>query len=115
MLRNSSSAWILLSFVIWLAGGIWKHFNPDSAVAFLLYFFGWICTLLVVGFFSTPSNSVYGKIAFGSVGLTVAGIVLKVLHLPGGNETIVVGLLGIGATYAVMWLNKRDNKSNSRG
>jgi hypothetical protein len=107
MLRNSSSVLILVSFVIWLVGGVWKHFSPDSALAILLYFFGWISTLLVVGFFSTPSNSIHGKIAFAFVGLTVVGVVLKVLHLPAGNEVIVVGLLGIGATYTVMWFGKK--------
>jgi len=37
----------------------------------------------------------------------VSGIVMKILHLTGGSEAIVVGLSGVLITYCVMWLRRR--------
>jgi hypothetical protein len=103
------SAWIITSFVAILIGIVWSRFDHDNNYAFLIYFNGIISSLLAVGYYSTPSNSIYGKITYGFVVLTVVGIAFKILHL-WANEMIVVGLLGISITYVLMWI--RSHKSD---
>jgi hypothetical protein len=107
MLRKLLILWAVLSLASLLTGFIWKNSDSENHNAYQLYFIGWMSTLLVVGYLSTPSDSVFGKVAFGFVVFTVAGIAWKVLHLTGANEAIVIGLLGITATYAVMWFGKK--------
>jgi hypothetical protein len=97
----------LISLAACIAGSIWSRTDPTNNYAFYLWFFGWISFLLVVGYFSTPSNSVFGKVAFRFVVLMVIGIVMKILHLLGGEVTIIVALVGIFATYVIMWFGKR--------
>ena len=107
MKKELITIWIILSFLSILAGGVWSHFNADSKYAFHLYFDGILSSLLSVGYYSTPSNSLYGKIAYGFVGITVCGIAFKILHFLWANEMIVIGLLGIFVTYVLMWVRKR--------
>ena len=97
----------VISAAACILGFIWNTSDPDHDYAFPLFFFGWIAFLLVVGYSSTPSNSIFGKVAFGFVVIMVIGIATKMLNLLGGNVTIIVGLLGIFATYLNMWLKKR--------
>jgi hypothetical protein len=97
-------AWIIISLIALTGGWIWSKSDSN---AFLLYFFGGISSLLAVGYYSTPSNSIYGKIAFGFIALMVGGISFKVLHYIGGNEMIIVSLLGILTTYIVMWFREK--------
>ncbi len=64
----------------------------------------WFLTLPFIAYFSTPSNSVYGKIAFGSSILAILGLGLKVLNFEWANTMIIVGLAGVVGAYAVMWI-----------
>jgi hypothetical protein len=98
--------WIGLSITICLGGLLWKYIQPADAIAPLVYFFGLISSLLAVGYYSTPTGSVFGKVAYGFVVVTVAGIVMKVLHVVFANETIVAGLAGIAITFIIMWVRK---------
>src|SRR5688572_19154225 len=91
MTRNPVTFWIALSLGLWILGSAWRFANPTDEGGFLMYFLGWVSTLLAVGFYSSPGYSMYGKIAFAAVVVTVIGIVFKVLHWSGGNELIVVG------------------------
>jgi hypothetical protein len=100
--------WIILSFVALIAGRIWS--NADTSVnnfAFHLYFDGLLSSLLAVGYYSTPSSSVYGKIAFAFVVIMVIGIASKILHYDGADAMIIIGLAGIFVTYLVMWLREK--------
>lgn len=90
-----------------IGGFIWSRFDPSNAYSFNLFFFGWLSSLLVVGYASTPSDSLFGKIAFGFVVIMVIGIGMKILHLFAANVIIVVGLLGIFSTYGVMWFGSK--------
>ncbi len=99
---------MIVSLAALVAGAIWKHSVPDNSIASQLYFIGWMSTLLAVGYLSTPSNSVFGKITFVCVVLTVAGIAMKVLHLVGANSVIIIGLLGGVSTYILMWVRKKE-------
>ena len=96
---------VIICFVISLSmlvgGAVWKAFDPESDTAILVYFQGWIASLLAVGYMSTPNDSIYGKIAFAFVCIIVAGVVMKFLHLQAANEIIIGGLLGLGSTYVV--------------
>ena len=90
----------LLSLAACISGFIWNRSDPDNDYAFHLFFFAWIAFLLVVGYTSTPSNSIFGKVAFGFVVIMVTGIAMKMLNLFGANIMIIVGLLGLFATYS---------------
>jgi hypothetical protein len=93
--------------VMLLLAYAWKAFDPDNNIAFIVHFSGWLASLLAAGYFSTPSNSTIGKVAFGFVILIVAGIAMKILHLTGANNIIISGLAGIFITYAVMWFREK--------
>jgi len=67
---------------------------------------------LVIGYYSTPSNSIYGKTAFGSVIIIIAGVVIKILHLYGGNELILAGLAGIAISYGLLWYKESRSKQS---
>jgi len=99
--------WPVLSIAVLITGIIWRLIDPENSIAFLLYFIGWLLTLLVIGYFSTPSNSSFGKIAFGFVVLMVMGIASKILHFLGGDVMIIAGLTGLGVTYVAMWYKKK--------
>lgn len=110
MTRAKKSLAILggISLTACIAGFIWSRFDPyNNEYAFNLFFFGWLASLVVVGYASTPSDSLSGKIAFGFVVIMVTGIGMKMLHLFAANVIIVVGLLGIFATYGVMWFGSK--------
>lgn len=107
MNRKSSIIWGSVSFAAVLAGLIWKKFDPQNGYEFTLYFLGWMSSLLAVGYVSTPSGSVHGKVAFGCVVIMVTGIAMKILHLIFANEIILAGLLGIVISYMVIWFRKR--------
>ena len=107
MIKNFAIIWIVLSVSMWLTGIIWENFDPNNSFAFLLKFLGWVSALLAVGYLSTPSNSRIGKVAFGGVFVTVSGIAMKLLHLPGANALIILGLLVITTTYFALWFGKK--------
>ena len=96
--------WIAISFVMLLIGWIWGQIEKGNTIAFYLYFLGWLSSLLAVGYNSTPSNSIYGKIAFAGVIIMVAGIAMKILHLTSANEAIIAGLFIIFATFGLMYI-----------
>lgn len=101
--------WIIISAVAAVVGYIWSRYDIGNGMAVSLYMLGWTSSLLAVGYHSTPSNSVFGKIAFVFVIIMVSGIMMKILHLLGANEIIIGGLLGIAVTYLVMWFGKKKN------
>ncbi len=105
--RNRFVVLAVISLAAWLTGSILSRIDPNLDFAFYLSFCGWISFLLVVGYFSTPNNSVFGKVAFTFVVIMLIGIFMKILHLLGGNFTIIVGLAGILATYLIMWFGKK--------
>jgi hypothetical protein len=107
MNRKSSIIWGSVSFAGVLIGLLWRRFDPGNGYGFLLYFLGWMSSLLAVGYVSTPSDSTHGKIAFGFVVLLVTGIAMKLLHLILANEIILAGVLGILITYVAMWFGKK--------
>jgi hypothetical protein len=97
----------IISFASILCGFIWKIFDPRDYMATDLYFFGWLSSLLVVGYYSTPSDSIYGKILFVFIVIMVGGILIKVMHWEYANEIIIFSLAGITGTYLVKWLKER--------
>jgi hypothetical protein len=107
MFRNPVSVWILLSAICWFVGLVWKYIEPYNETVFILNFSGWLSFLLAIGYYCTPSNSIYGKIAFACVTVIVIGIAMKILHIDGGNAAIVVSLGVLGATYVIMWRRQR--------
>jgi len=110
MARKLLIVWDVLSVAALVGGYVWRKSDPENH-SNDLYFIGWMSTLLVVGYHCTPSHSVYGKFAFGCVALMVIGIAMKIFHLTFANEAIVIGLLGIVASYAAMWFGKKDHTS----
>ena len=109
MPKKLVSFWIIISFAAIAIGFVWSRLDHDNHFAFLIYFNGWISSLLAIGYYSTPSNSMFGKIIYGFVVLTVVGIAFKILHYTGANEMIIVGLIGISITYVWMWIKSMSN------
>ena len=108
MMENKTFKIIALaSITALLIGFAWKMYDPFSGIAYFLYILGWLSSLLVVGYYSTPSGSVYGKIMFGCVVVMVSGIAMKVLHFIGADQTIIFSLGGLAVTYLFKWLNER--------
>src|SRR5262245_10133230 len=100
--------WIILSFAAHIAGRIWIGLDESANdLAYHLSFNGLLSSLLAVGYYSTPSDSVYGKIAFAFVVIMVIGIAFKILHYEGADAMIIIGLAGIFVTYLVMWLREK--------
>jgi hypothetical protein len=95
---------VVVSLATLLIGYLWKISDPANNTAFILYFGGWIASLIVVGYVSTPTDSLFGKISFVFVIIMVVGIACKITHFPFANTLIIVGLAGIMITYAIMWL-----------
>jgi hypothetical protein len=96
-----------IPFALILLGVVGRQFDPQNSVAFIFYLTGWLSSLIVVGYFSTPSNSLLGKICFGFVIVMTLGVLFKMLHFLGGNELIVVGLIGVVVTYGLWWFRKK--------
>jgi hypothetical protein len=96
----------IIAFCAWIIGFMWMRLDKEG-YGFLLFTVGWIATLLVIGYHSTPSNSIYGKSAFGFVVVMVCGILFKILHFAYGDEIIILSLVGISGTYLAMWLKKK--------
>jgi FtsH-binding integral membrane protein len=106
LLQSLIPWWIGLSITICLGGLLWKYIQPADPIAPLVYFFGLISSLLAVGYYSTPTGSLFGKVAYSFVVVTVVGIVMKVLHVVYANEMIAAGLAGIAITFIIMWVRK---------
>ncbi len=98
--------WILtvISGVACAIAYLWSLTDPESATAVSTYFATWIIFLLALGYASTPSGSWCGKTAFLFVVVIVVGLTFKVLHFLGATEILVFGLIGLAATYAIMWV-----------
>ena len=107
MPRNPVTIWIVLSFLTLFTGYLWNYLDAGSDTAFVMIFFGWASSLLAVGYYSTPSDSMYGKIAFAGVMVMVMGMAMKILHFLGANHLIVIGLLAIVVTYVTRWARER--------
>jgi hypothetical protein len=86
--------------------------DDTSDLGIGLFLFGWVSSLLAIGYYSTPSDSIFGKIAFSFVVVMVAGILFKMLHLMGANIMIIIGLAGIVAVYALMWFREKKTSSD---
>lgn len=108
MPKKLVQAWIISSFVIILVAEIWKQYDPENTSLSMIKFYAVLSSLLSVGYYSTPSNSVYGKISFGFVLLLVIGIMFKVLHYEGADAMVVIGLAGLLTTFAWRW--KKEKK-----
>ena len=102
--RETLNIWVVLSFLTLITGCVWRHLDSNSEIAIVAYILGLISSLLAVGYYSTPSHSIYGKIAFTCVIIVVSGMIMKILHWVGANEVMVIGLAGIGFTFAFMKL-----------
>jgi small-conductance mechanosensitive channel len=96
--------WIIISICLAIAGWLWSRIDARNAIAMIVFFLGGISSLLAVGYYSTPSNSIYGKVAFGFVIVIVIGIVFKILHLEGADLAIICGLCGVCMTYILIWI-----------
>jgi hypothetical protein len=101
MSRKRVLIWIILSAAAWIIGSTWTNYDPENSFAFGLKYLGWLSGLLAIGYFSTPSGTLFGKIAFGIVIFMIIGILFKMLHFPGGNIIIIIGLLGLAVAYAI--------------
>jgi hypothetical protein len=110
MRKNTVVICVAISVATLIIGHFWRKADPGNETSFILYFFGWIATLLTVGYASTPTGSIFGKVSFAFVCIMVIGIAFKILHYTAANELIVVGLLGIVITYSVMWLKERKTE-----
>ncbi len=107
MPRNPVTIWIVLSFLTLITGYVWYYLDSGSNAAFAAISLGWVSSLLAVGYYSTPSDSIYGRIAFAGVIVMVMGMVMKILHYTGANLLIVIGLLVIVVTYVTRWTRER--------
>lgn len=106
MRRNLLIIFAVIAVATLVIGYSWKMVNPESDSAILLRFFGWIATLLIIGYTSTPTGT-KGRFAFAFVCLMAAGIVMKILHLQAANEVIIGALLGLAITYAAGWTKRK--------
>jgi hypothetical protein len=102
--------WFLVSLASIAAGLLWRSIDSQNSNASLVYTYGWLSSLLAVGYYSTPSGTIFGKIAFAAVCILVTGIAMKVFGIAGANQVIIGALLTIGITYAKMWL--KDQKAS---
>lgn len=113
MNKNIVTSWIIISIIAAVGGSLWIRMDSENEIAFFVFFFGWMSSLLVIGYYSTPSNSLYGKILFGGVVVIVIGIAFKILHFTGGDMLIIVGLGILACTYVTMWLRNRPSSGNN--
>lgn len=107
MNRKTLQIWIGISLAAWVVGYAGKEWLEGNEIFFGLFFFGWISSMLAIGFYSKPHHVVFGKIVYGFIILMIVGIMLKILHLMGGHELILIGLAGVVVTYAAMWFKNR--------
>lgn len=100
--------WFLVSVAAIAAGLLWRALDSQNTNASLLYTYGWLSSLLAIGYYSTPTGTVFGKIAFAAVVILVTGIAMKLFSIAGANQVIIGALLTIVITYAKMWM--KDQK-----
>lgn len=98
---------IIISFGATLVSYGFMQFDSGSGISFLIFFLSFLSSLILVGYVSTPSGSWQGKLAFAGVCVMVAGISMKVLHLPAAQELIILGLVIIGLAYILLWVIKK--------
>lgn len=98
--------WIFFSLVAVITGQLAPGFLPESDIRFVLIFYGQLSLLLAVGYYCTPSNSIFGKILFGFVVIMVIGIAFKILHYEGADLIIILSLLGIVGCYLWRWIKE---------
>jgi hypothetical protein len=114
MSRNGVLIWIIVSAAIWIMGSTWRSYDPENSLAFGMKYLGWLSGLLAIGYFSTPSGTLFGKVAFGIVIVMIVGILSKMLHLPGGNIIIIIALAGLFVAYAIRaFRQENSNQSNN--
>jgi hypothetical protein len=96
--------WIRISITGLAIGYLLTFAFPDSDPAMILRSLSWLSLILAVGYFSRPSHRVFGRTAFAGSILIAAGIVMKVLHLPYADLTLVTGLCFILFSNVAVWL-----------
>jgi hypothetical protein len=94
----------LVSIMMIASGLIWRAVESENSNASLLYTVGWLMSLLVIGYYCTPTGTTFGKIAFAAVVVLVIGIGMKAFVITGANKVIVGALLTLAITYAKMWM-----------
>jgi hypothetical protein len=111
MKRSTRTNWLILwgalSFASLAIGFLWSMFEAESSAASSLRFWGFFSSLIFVAFLSKPSTRPYGQIVFVFSVIMILGINFKILSLTGANATIVVGLIGIFASYGVLWFREK--------
>jgi hypothetical protein len=81
-----------------------RNIDPENKILFGVCLVAWFISLFVVAYVSTPSNSMYGKIAFVSMVVAMIGIAFKILQFTDhANVIITVGLVGVVGAYGIMW------------
>jgi hypothetical protein len=105
----------LVSIVMIAVGLIWRAVESQNASASLLYTFGWLLSLLVMGYYCTPTGKTFGKIAFAAIIILVVGIGMKAFAITGANKVIVGALLTLAITYAKMWMKAQKISEDRKG
>ena len=101
---------IVLSFILILLGQFWSKFDSETSTGSDMKFIGIIASVLSVGYFSTPSGSIFGKIGFAYVIVIAAGVAMKLYHLYQGNLVLIVGLAGLGIAHLINWIRSKRAK-----
>jgi hypothetical protein len=101
-------ACLLVSVLLIASALCWRLIYDDDTTASLLFTAGWLSSLLVAGYYITPSGTTFGKIAFAAVVILVTGIGMKSFHIAHGDKIIGGALFTIAFTYMKMWMKAKD-------
>jgi hypothetical protein len=107
MNKNAVTNWIIASFAAFILSYVAKLFDPDPFIPALLRMIGLISSLLAVGYYVTSPATTLGKVSFAGVIIMTSGIVFKILHWTGADETIYTGLAIFGVPFAIGFFRKK--------
>jgi hypothetical protein len=100
-------ACLVVSVLLIASGLCWRLIDEENTNASHLFTAGWLSSLLVAGYYITPSGTIFGKIAFAAVIILVTGITMKIFHIAHGDKIIGGALFTIAFTYMKMWMKQR--------
>jgi hypothetical protein len=104
MKGNGIKIWIVASFaLIILSYGLSAY---DVSVAGWMRIGGFLSSMLAVGYYVCSPATMPGKVSYAGVVFMAIGIVFKILHWTGANETIIAGLLIFGIPSAIEFFKR---------
>jgi hypothetical protein len=81
-------------------------FGSEYSESYKLLSFANVIALITLLINGTLIDSQKFKIIKIAIGVTILGAILKIIHMPGGNETLAVGSAGITITYVLHFSSK---------